>query len=477
MLPGIVAVQSASGYPSIVRELDEPGVVAMRIQWLSIDHVPPLEDIDIEHCDKQVNLFIGPNASGKSTILRAIEDLSSSWGPSDEFDDADAYPIYGKGYKHAQVHIGVNYGCPTNTSYYPHGADCAGSGASIWEALPFLYIPTTRVNLRPQNIFDPTIQRPEPYGFNLTWDAMLDQHFRNSWGAFNGEYVEDFVGAFRENLRFNRNQREQLRKALTVGQTCAKSICQEVIRDDVPQAYVEFIDEADIDEDDPEFYPTGRVVHHGMGIGTTDDFLGEQPLYAGALSSGTQGTLLWIWALAIKMAHHYDWQEGWQEKPAVLLIDEIENHLHPTWQRRVIPALLHHFPGLQIFATTHSPFVVAGLKAGQVHLLKREHGVVTASTHEEDIIGWTADEILRTMMGVDEPTDQLTVDRAERLRQLRQKVPLTTEEEDELNTLRRQVNETLLSKGGSLEAQRERYADLMQRFLLSRQTDLSQDGE
>ena len=89
------------------------------------------------------------------------------------------------------------------------------------------------------------------------------------------------------------------------------------------------------------------------------------------------------------------------KKPAILLIDEIENHLHPTWQRRVIPALLEHFPGLQIFATTHSPFVVAGLKAGQVHLLNRdENGVVTATTNTEDIIGWTADEILRVFMGV-----------------------------------------------------------------------------
>ena len=165
------------------------------------------------------------------------------------------------------------------------------------------------------------------------------------------------------------------------------------------------------------------------------------------------------------------------KKPAILLIDEIENHLHPTWQRRVIPALLEHFPGLQIFATTHSPFVVAGLKAGQVHLLKRdENGVVTATTNTEDIIGWTADEILRTMMGVDEPTDQLTVDRADRLRQLREKDTLTPDEEDELNALRRQVNETFLNKSSPLEAQRERYSELMQQFLLSRQSDLSHDG-
>ena len=132
---------------------------------------------------------------------------------------------------------------------------------------------------------------------------------------------------------------------------------------------------------------------------------------------------------------------------------------------------------MQIFATTHSPFVVAGLKAGQVHLLNRdEKGVVTATTNTEDVIGWTADEILRTMMGVDEPTDQLTVDRANRLRQLREKETLTPEEETELNELRRQVNKDLLSKGGLLEAQRERYADLVRDFLTSRQSELTQDG-
>ena len=80
------------------------------------------------------------------------------------------------------------------------------------------------------------------------------------------------------------------------------------------------------------------------------------------------------------------------------------------------------------------------------------------------------------MMGVDEPTDQLTVDRADRLRQLRGKDTLTPEEDDELNALRRQVNQTFLSKMDPMNQQRERYADLMQRFLLTRQSDMSQDG-
>ena len=148
------------------------------------------------------------------------------------------------------------------------------------------------------------------------------------------------------------------------------------------------------------------------------------------------------------------------EKPAILLIDEIENHLHPTWQRRIIPALLEHFPGLQIVATTHSPFVVAGLKAGQVHILKRDaNGVVTATTNPDDVVGWTMDEILRGMMGVDDPTDEDTARAAHELRQLRNEDPKSDEKEEEarqarIRELRAMVDRDLLA-GGPLAAQRE----------------------
>ena len=169
------------------------------------------------------------------------------------------------------------------------------------------------------------------------------------------------------------------------------------------------------------------------------------------MSSGVQTSLLWVRFLALKMLHFYGYADGWEKKPAILLIDEIENHPHPTWQRRVIPALLDHFPGLQIFATTHSPFVVAGLKAGQVHLLNRdENGVVTASANTENIEGWTADEILRVFMGVDEPTDELTAQAARELRRLRDQPPVTDEQGEEerqaeIRRLRQIVNRAELS--------------------------------
>ena len=194
------------------------------------------------------------------------------------------------------------------------------------------------------------------------------------------------------------------------------------------------------------------------------------------LSYGTRSVFGWVSQFMLGMAAHYEDVPRWKRQPGIFIIDEIDAHLHPSWQRRIIPTLQRHFPNVQIFASTHSPMMVAGLKKGQVHLLKRdETGQVVWSRNEQDIIGWTADEIYRTFMGIDDPTDELTVQRANRLRELRRKESLAPEEEREMDELRRQVNQDLLSKG-PVGPQNERYSELMHRFLRSLETELSQDG-
>ena len=477
----------------------------MHLTRMSYGGVPPFTDPIQLKLDERVNVFVGPNASGKSTILLMLSEffngpeenskrplankmpldkgefgLRPSLYPDDEFEEALSELL--------------REGDPQNI--LAGSEDWVGTKdewVSSPAKLPAIFVGSVREGLPGlSNVVD-----VEAYG-NTAAEALA--------GPFSGSRTMcafELLG--KEALRIARDAARSdpssmawgtFRDAASLADSCSKRICGEVIQDAESHNYIH--------GDDVRGYlnflqpDLSRIpIKPGMGINTTDirnfaplpsedkpsysayrEPLDSVPIYLGHLSSGTEGTLLWIRWLALKMVHHYEFQQGWEEEPAILLIDEIENHLHPTWQRRVIPALLEHFPGLQIFATTHSPFVVAGLKAGQVHLLKRdENGAVTATTNEEDVIGWTADEILRNMMGVDEPTDQLTVDRASRLRQLREKESLTPEEESELNELRRQVNEDLLSKGGPLEAQRERYGELMEQFLRSRQSELNQDGD
>lgn len=60
------------------------------------------------------------------------------------------------------------------------------------------------------------------------------------------------------------------------------------------------------------------------------------------------------------------------ESSGVVLIDEIDLHLHPHWQRRVVSDLQRAFPRIQFIATTHSPFIIQSLSPGQVIDLENE---------------------------------------------------------------------------------------------------------
>ena len=433
------------------------------------------QDIELK-LDERVNLFIGPNASGKTSLLRVLAQVGF-------LDNARLVP-----FGLPQISISDDW---NQEFQVPDGEGAVCSEDSSSDGIddrplvaPWVYIPATRIDLPGEH---------DKSTFPFDDDQYISQDFRHPFGQhwpdnsqfFNNGWVSFLVGSLLyPDLRLQRIELDQFRHTLRLAYQCAKSISGEVIVGG-PANYVwNLVDDAASNEIDPlafepDLLPGMPFLLPGMSVLTNaGDRKEATRQFAGNLSSGTQGSYLWVLYIALKMLIHYRYKEGWDKKPAILLIDEIENHLHPTWQRRVIPALLKHFPGLQIFATTHSPFVVAGLKAGQVHVLNRDtNGVVTASTNERDVIGWTADEILRGMMGVEEPTDQLTVDRANRLRELREKDELNEQEEEELNRLRRQVNEDLLNKRGPLEAQRERYADLVQDFLRMRQSELTQDGE
>jgi predicted ATP-binding protein involved in virulence len=80
----------------------------------------------------------------------------------------------------------------------------------------------------------------------------------------------------------------------------------------------------------------------------------------------------------------------------IVLIDEIDLHLHPSWQRKVIPQLLKTFEGVQFVVTTHSPLVLAGLSIGSVFLLAGGTGrTLKIKTYGKDI-----NRILELIMGV-----------------------------------------------------------------------------
>ena len=86
---------------------------------------------------------------------------------------------------------------------------------------------------------------------------------------------------------------------------------------------------------------------------------GEIPFHQ--LSQGILSMVGWVGTLIQRMYGVYTESEDPMQEQALVLVDEIDGHLHPDWQWKLIPAVNKVFPNLQVIATTHSPLVVGNL--------------------------------------------------------------------------------------------------------------------
>ena len=81
-------------------------------------------------------------------------------------------------------------------------------------------------------------------------------------------------------------------------------------------------------------------------------------------------------------------------QPAIVLIDEIDLHLHPRWQRQIMAILSHHFPGVQFIATAHSPMMVDASPHTNLAVLSESDGQVRIENEPQVVEGWRVDQIL-----------------------------------------------------------------------------------
>lgn len=92
---------------------------------------------------------------------------------------------------------------------------------------------------------------------------------------------------------------------------------------------------------------------------------------------------------------------------AIVLIDELDAHLHPRWKMRIITSLRNAFPLVQFISSTHDPLILRGLKNGEVLLMRRDpkKGSV-ADANLPPIEGMQVDELLTSRhFGLDSTTD------------------------------------------------------------------------
>ena len=126
------------------------------------------------------------------------------------------------------------------------------------------------------------------------------------------------------------------------------------------------------------------------------------------LGYGYRMVIAWIVDLASRMVERYPESLDPLSEPAVVLVDEIDLHLHPKWQRDLIGFLTERFPNAQFVVTAHSPLIVQAADKANIAVLKREGDHVVIENSPDTIRGWRVDQILTSdLFGLETACDHL----------------------------------------------------------------------
>ncbi len=160
---------------------------------------------------------------------------------------------------------------------------------------------------------------------------------------------------------------------------------------------------------------------------------GRNPFGLEELSDGYSSVIQIVSDLILRMDKN--WLLGDEisqyDTEGIVLIDEIETHLHIGLQKKIMPFLTQFFPNIQFIVTTHSPYILNSLSNAKVYDL--ENGMEL-----EDLSAYSSDELAEGYFGADEYSEQIK-EKIIRYQALKEKPDLTEKEHAERARLRSEL--------------------------------------
>ena len=359
----------------------------MRLKRAVIENYRAISRLEL-HLHPQMNVFFGGNAEGKTSVLNAIAvGLGAIPKFLPEVSSVDFLKTDRRGTRPVRVELETSDGTQwERTLGGPRKRGrldslrtrvegiVAGNGTEAQpEDLPIIAFYDTDRVLREQVLTDNRFVADFP-------------RFEALEGAFSaGSAFPTFVKWFRakehEELGI-RNQKRDFDYALPDLNAAREAICSMV----------------------PEIRSL-RIAFRPLSFEVawrSDGEDGEEHLRPSQLSGGYRVMLAMAADLARRMAQGNPHLDDPLQSEAVVLIDEVDLHLHPSWQQRVLPDLMRTFPNAQFLVSTHSPQVLTTVEAGCVVHLAREDGQIGAFGVPITTYGAKASDALETVMGVEE---------------------------------------------------------------------------
>lgn len=306
-----------------------------------------------------MNVITGTNGVGKTTILKSIAAILA--GASGSTLKKNALSEFGEITGHIEIGTDVNEATLKIESFKPKEKDYK-DGFS--QARNVIYLSDNR-----------------DFDYNQIGNVPKDEDRDNSHlirNVLNNLDQKEIKGWFVNRYLFSAHEGALTKEQLENHQTAIESFSAfdpNIKFDKVESSTLDIIVDT----------PTGKIVYE-------------------YLSSGYKSILALL--LGIIKEIEFRFPEGVTAKTfdGVICIDEIDLHLHPTWQTRIIRSLMETFPMAQFFVTTHSPHVVQSLEPDQLIALRKDGGNVEempVSDTPFGFRGWTIEEILTNVLGME----------------------------------------------------------------------------
>ncbi|MCY4428506.1 MAG: AAA family ATPase [Halieaceae bacterium] len=160
------------------------------------------------------------------------------------------------------------------------------------------------------------------------------------------------------------------------------------------------------------------------------------PVQFTQLSLGYQTVTALTADIAWRMLYRYPDSKNPLLEPAVVIVDEVDLHLHPQWQRTIRKHLIRHFPAVQFIATAHSPLMAQDALDTNLAVIRERDGQTVIESEPNVVKTWRLDQILTSGLFNFESARPVEVENAMKRRiALVQKGDLTEDEQNELAKL------------------------------------------
>jgi len=397
---------------------------------------PVIEDAEADAKKAEIHIFTGPNGCGKSTLLYA---LAAAF-------EINTNPLVFKRFRKEKSIVQFKfsslsgyYGFKKSELLNPFGP------SSPYVNLDGYYFETAR-DSQGSNALTQYIE-----GFNHT--ALINtKKFPFAAFAYSGSRSPQSEFTFSAIQNISNSPFEQ---ALSFDKTVRPAILAQWIANNKTQ---EALALAEGQHSEAERYLTSMrkisaFIHTICGLDVTFRLqrtplavkLNINGLDVGfeALPEGLKSIISWVADLALRL-ESIPWAESRDifSQPIILFLDEVDIHLHPKWQRRILPAIQTLLPNAQVFVSTHSPFVVGSVEDAWVYRLPdpqacvcHDPNVPQIITPEHSAAGKSYQLILEEVFGVEEQFDVETETLLSKFKEARNGYLANTQDDSELMRL------------------------------------------